>query len=707
MNDSSQVRRRRPRRPITFAIGLALSVGVALPSTADEQAKADPHLHESHEGHTDEHRHDPPTDYDEVIVTGAPIGRRRFDVIQGSSVLYGASLERALQSSLGETLSQQPGISSTYYGAAASRPVVRGLDGPRIRVLQNGLGSLDASVTSPDHAVTIDPLASHRVEIIRGAGTLMYGSGAIGGVINVEDGRIPLDRPNGFAQGEGRVLYGSAAQEIGLGAEVTSGMGPTAFTAGGFFRDTQDISIPGYAVSDALAAQDPTLPRGPSGTAENTASRSKGGNIGGSLIGEEETLGLSFGINDSLYGVPSEPGEEIEIDLQQLRLDALLRSQRDWAIFDETSVRVGWAGYEHTEFEGGSAGTQFESNGVEGRLDLVQAPWRMLDGGAGFQFLHREFETTGTEAFIPKNTTNNFGLFAVEQLDFDPIIFDLGLRYEHQSVDASRVGFDRRFDTISVSGGASWEFFNDYLLGFSVSRNERAPSAEELLSNGPHLATGGFDLGDTGLGKEAGTTVEGTLRKRHGRWNAGLNVYFTHFKDFIYLQNQGLVDDTGSPDPAGELMLRQYVQADTVLIGGEIQAAVEAIQTSHFTGVVDAAFDWVKGTVQNSSSDRLPRIPPMRIKAGVEARSRYADLRFEAWWVAEQDRTAAFELATDDYVMLNLYLTVHPFPDDERVTLIVQGRNLGDAEARVHSSFLKDRLPLPGREARIGMKLSF
>jgi len=646
-------------------------------------------------------------DYDEIVITAAPHSRRRFDVIQGTTVISREELERAIRPNIGETLARLPGISSTYFGPGASRPVIRGLDGPRIRVLENGLGTLDASVTSPDHAVLAEPLTAKRVEVIRGAGTLAYGTSAIGGVVNVDDGRIPKELPVDVVQGDVRALYGSAADEKSAAGALTTSVGPVALRGSGFFRGTSDLQIPGFATSDQLRAARPDVPTGPFGVAENTSTDSRGGTLGASWIGDDALLGAAFGVSDANYGVPAEPGEEVRIDLLQRRLDVNGSLERPMLVFDEASFRYGYARYEHDEIEEGEIATEFDNRGHEARIDLVQKPWRELHGSVGMQVFSRDYSAVGEESFVPPSETLAFGLFAIEEYHLEPFTFEAGLRYERQSIEAASVGFQRDFDTVSFSAGVGWEVIENWLIGLSLSRTERAPSAEELLSNGPHLATAGFEIGDPTLSKEAGFTIEGTVRKRRGRWSAGVNLYWTRFDDFIVLQNEGFVDEEGMPDPMGELTLRRYRQVGADFLGGEVTGAVEALRTERFTGVLDLGFDWVHATARNATNDRLPRIPPFRIKGGVEGRSEWADLRLEMWWVAEQDRTAAFELPTDDYFMVDLILTVHPFPDRRNVTLIVQGKNLTNAEGRVHSSFLKDKLPLPGREARVGMTVAF
>ncbi len=648
-----------------------------------------------------------PTNFDEVVVTAAPHARRRFDVIQGTGVLSQEELERALRSTVGETLAEQPGISSTYFGPGASRPVIRGLDGPRVLVLQNGIGTMDASVTSPDHQVSSDPLAAQRIEIVRGAGTLAYGSSAIGGVVNIDDGRIPTELPSDIVDGDVRALYGSAAEEKSAGAGLTTSTGPIAYRAAGYFRASDDLSIPGFTTSDQLREVRPDIATGPYGVAPNTSTSGQGGTLGASWIGDDAMLGAAFGTNASNYGVPSEPEEAVRIDLDQQRVDVNGSLERNLLIFEQASFKYAYGTYQHKEIEGDEIATVFDNEGNEARIDLVQQPWRGLHGSMGTQVVSRDLSATGAESFLPPSSTLSFGLFAIEEYRLGPVTFEAGLRYEHQSVDADSIAFARDFNTVSFSLGAGWEFMDDWMLGASLSRTERPPAAEELLSNGAHLATAGFEIGDPNLDEEAGFTVEGTLRKRRGRYTFGANVYWTHFDDYIALLSQDFVDGTGQPDPTGDLVLRLYTPVEAEFVGGEVTGAVDVIQTEAFTGSLDLGLDWVRATVQNATSDRLPRIPPFRIKSGIEGRSEYADLRFELWWVAEQDRTAAFELPTDSYLLLNLILTLHPLRDNPNLTVIVQGRNLTNEEARVHASFIKDDLPLPGAEARVGLAVAF
>jgi len=657
--------------------------------------------------------------YEELIITGVSQPRTRFDVIQSTSVLSQEALQVAMMPTLGETLSELPGISSTYFGPGASRPVIRGMDGPRVRVLLNGLGSLDASVTSPDHAVGTEGLLTSRIEVIRGAGTLLYGSSSIGGVVNVDDGRIPLELPSGPIEGEVRALYNSAASDKGASLGLTTGAGPLALRASGAFAQSNDLSIPGYAVSAALVAEQPGIERGPFGVALSTQTDRLAGTVGGAWVSGENRLGLSYGVIDSNYGSPSEPGEPIEIDLHQERIDAQGQWSEPLPYLRKAEFKYGYSDYAHDEIEEEGVpivASSVMSHAHEARLDLFHDPIGPVKGRFGVQLLHRDFNVAGAEAFVPDSTTENWGFFALEEYERGPVRLELGARAEHQSIESNDQNFARDFNAFSFSLGASYSFLDGWISGLSLSRTERPPAAEELLSNGAHLATGGFDVGNPNLVKESGVMVEGTVKRRAGRWTGALNLYWSGFSDFIYQENGEYCDPgedaQGAPicvtnQASGELQRREFVQKDVDFWGGEVLGSYRFYESKHYTGALDIAFDWVRAELADGSGGTIPRIPPHRLKFGLEGKSRYADLRGEIWWVGAQDRVAENELPTDSYLMLNLILTAHPFPNQRNVTLVAQGRNLLDEEARIHSSFLKDKLPLAGRQASLNINVAF
>ncbi len=682
-----RMRRRVGARPFVLVSLFVLSLPTA--PWADEP---DTDGHHRHEGGA----------LDEIVVTISGHEKSRFDVIHGTNVLDGDDLRRQLEAGIGDTLSRQTGVSSTGFAPGASRPVIRGLGGPRVRVLQNGVGTVDASTTSEDHAVASEPLLAERIEVLRGAGTLRYGSSAVGGVVNVIDGRVPSRVPENGMEAVVEGGYGSAADERraagAANAAVPLGPGHLVIHGDGFIRRTHDLEVPG-------------------GRVENSAVESHGGSGGLSFVGDDGFLGVSFSRGETVYGVPlgeeedeeghheeEEHGDEehghenVQIDGRQNRFDLASELRRDFGPFAAVAGRAVWADYQHTELEGGERGTVFENRGLEGRLELIQQPFGALDGVVGFQFLTRDFEAIGEEAFVPQTDTLQWGLFAVEELHLDPFTIEGGLRLERTEYDPSRGFGDASFTGVSASLGAAWEPTEEWILGASLSRTERAPSVEELFSDGPHLATGGFEIGDADLDEEVAWSLELTTRRRLGRLTGGLNLFYTRFEDFIFQQEAGGIED-GLP-------IRLYVQRDAMFHGAELDIAYELFETDAWTGILDLGADYVRGREHNGSD--LPRIPPIRVRVGAEARSTWVDGRIEVLWVDDQSRVADGEAPTDDHTLLNASLSFRPMPEKRPdLSILLQGRNLTDEKARNHVSFLKDQLPLAGRDVRVSVRLAF
>lgn len=625
---------------------------------------------------------------DETLITVWGDKPRSFDVIQGTNVLRGDKLERDLSRTLGETLDREAGVHNSYFGPGAGRPVIRGFDGGRIRVLNNGVGTLDASVASPDHGVAGEPITAQKIEVIRGAGTLRYGTSAIGGVVNVLDGRIPAELPEGGIDFDMRTGYGGNASERYLGGGVTVGVGPFAVHGEGFIRDTHDIAalreVPNTDIDD-----------------------NRGGSGGASFIWDRGHAGFAYSRLDNNYGilaVDTSEEDELRIDLEQDRYDVSAEWRSDLWLFDQLSVRGAYADYEHREIEDGEVGTTFARFAWEGRFELQQKVWNDLSGLWGFQFETGNFRAVGEEGFIPRTETLKTGLFTIQQRPFGPFDLEAGFRWERVNHDLRQAseallasGQNETFNTFSFSLGASWSPDETYLLGLALSRTERAPGVAELFSNGPHLATAGFEVGDPSLQKEAGLGIEVTARKRTGRFTGGVNVYYTIFDDYIFLRDRG--------DVLEGLPVRVYDQRDAEIWGAELELELVAYERGALRGLVDFTFDYVRG--QLASDRNLPRIAPWSVRWGAEAQSTYLDGRIEVEYVGTQDDTAAFELATEDFARLNAILTLRPFGDRRDLSLRLEGRNLTNSLARSHVSFLKDVLPMPGRDVRLSLRYAF
>ncbi|MQP65133.1 TonB-dependent receptor [Niveispirillum sp. SYP-B3756] len=670
----------------------------ALPAMAQDVqvAAANPHSHD---------------DVEEIVVTASPLGARQFDVLQGTSVLSGEALERSLSTTLGAALAKLPGMSQTGFGQGASRPIIRGQGGDRIRILSGGIGSIDASTTSPDHAPALDLATAKRVEVVRGPATLMYGSNAVGGVINVLDGRIPIAAPKDGVDGFARIGVGSNAHERSLAAGMDAKLdSPLVVHVDGFWRQTDNYKFPGALESDRLQAkelaQGQTDAEGQDGhKVPNSSLTQKGATGGLSYVGDWGFLGASVSRLESNYGVPPDAGSNdggedegpVRIDLGQTRVDLMGEVNQPFLVFDTTRVRFGWADYKHTELEDGAPGTQFLNKGWEGRLELVQHQYGALSGAVGVQASQRDFQAIGEEAFLPPSKTVQVGGFTVQRLDFGPWALEGGLRLEQQNIKADSINYDRDFTMVSLSAGASYKLGDGWLAGVSLSRSERAPNAEELLSDGAHLATGTYELGDRKLGKETGLGGELTLKKTGGPVTGSANLFLTDYDKYIYERYTGEQRD-GVPVAA-------FSATDARFWGFELEAAADLFRRQDQRVTLDAGLDYVRAEDTTTKTD-LPRIPPLTFKTGLEYAQSSFSTRVEMVWADSQNKTSAFELPTDGYTLFNASLDWHPIADRD-VTMLFEVRNITNEEVRLSTSFLKDRLPQPGRDFRMALKMGY
>lgn len=648
---------------------------------------------------------------DEIVVTASPLKRAENETIIGVSVITREELQNRLENSIGETLRREAGISSTFFGPGASRPIIRGLGGDRISVLDGGIGSIDASATSPDHAVSVEPAMAEKIEIVRGAATLLYGSSAAGGVVNVFSGRIPRAVPEGGVDGALRIgtstvddgTEAAGGFDINLGK---AGKGNLVFHGEGFFRDADDYAIPGFARSEALRALEPPAPgeEDALGVVENTALRTKGGSAGLSYIFDNGFFGFSGSALDTNYGVPAGGEEEggVTIGLRQRRLDFDSEVDGDFFLFNRAKLRVGYADYTHTEFEpSGDPGTVFLNEGVEGRFELIDKPVALgsgeLNGAVGFQWRLRDYSAIGDEAFVPPTNSSQYGVFALKELALGAVRFELGGRYEATHHDAPDLGISRDFSAVSVSGGVGVTPAEGVFIGVTALRTERAPSIEELFSDGPHLATASFEIGDPDLGIETARGLEATAKYDNDYFSVAINWFYTSYKNFIYEAESGLEED-GLP-------VFQFTAADATFKGFELVTEAELFKWRGFDIHADGSLDYVRATV-DAANRNLPRIPPLSGLVGLEANSESADFRVEAEYAAKQNKIADFELPTDDYLMLHAFVTLRPIAG-KGLAIRVAAQNLTNEEARTHASFLKDRAPLPGRNFKVSLTGTF
>lgn len=664
-----------------------------------------------------------------VVVTGNPLGSDLFELVSPVSVLGGQELLLQRKSTLGETLNGLPGVSATSFGPNASRPVIRGLDSDRIRILENGSGMLDASALSPDHAVALDPLVIERAEVVRGAAALFYGGSAVGGVVNVIDNRIPQAAINGVS-GRAEARFGGAEREKAGSAVFEAGNGGIALHADVYKRDTDDLRIKGFARSTRLRAQDPQ-PLEAAGILPNSAARADGGAVGISRTWSEGYVGLSYSGFNSVYGTVAEP--EVTIDMQSSRWDVAGEARELGGMITGVKFKFGNTDYRHTEFDGGTPATEFRNKGYDLRLEATHAAIGALRGALGVQLADSDFSALGAEAFVPSTNTASKALFFFEELALGRLKLTFGGRHERNEVRNDGGGPTDpntgapRFDppqTLGFSGnsgavGAVYSFTPGAALAVNAAYTERAPTFYELFANGPHAATGAYEVGNAAFGKEKSKSLDVTLRLKSGRHSGSMGVFYNRFSNFIALFDSGNTraadgelnpaEDPGNPGftPGGEEILPElaYRAVPARFRGYEAEGKFRVMERG---GTLDLLLraDYVRAD-DRSTGQPLPRIAPLRFGIGLDYRRDQLGARIDATRVAGQDRVAAGELPTDGYTMVNAALSYRIKLRNASLEAFVRGVNLLNEEARNHVSFLKDIAPLGRRSAQIGIRGQF
>lgn len=726
-----------------FSILLAGSAAVAFPAIAQVAPAPAPTTTPAPQTRTSH------VDNDRDIVITAPFVRD-LDILSGKSVISGDQLARDIRPQIGDTLVSQPGVSATSFGPGASRPVLRGFQGERVRVLTDGLGSLDVSNTSADHAVTIDPLTAERIEILRGPAVLLFGSQAIGGAVNVIDRRIPRSVPEHGYHVDAIGTYGSATNERSGGAGVDVALSPQIVAhVDGSYRKSDDLRIGGYQLAPTLRAEqlDLAAEETAEGHADEAAEALSAANrrgrlpnsatetytlgAGVALINDGGSLGFSVGYYDTNYGVAERPSAghhheedaagaaledeeghehgDVTIAMKQFRADIRGEVIVGGGFLDRIRIRAGFADYDHTEFEGDEVGTIFKSQAFEGRLELVQANRDGWRGVTGFQGFTRDFSAVGAEAFVPPNVSDQYGLFTLQEFEFGNLGLEVAGRYEHTDVrgtnvrlglgeDAAVASISRNFDAFSGALGLSYAVAPEVKIGINGSRAVRAPSGEELFSNGPHVATQAYEIGNPNFTTEKSWGAELYARGRAGPVRFQVSAYATWFDDYIYeAQVDGEVD---------ELPVFQYNQASARYYGVEGELTTTLLNTGSFDLEGNVVADYVNAELADDRGP-VPRIPPFRVLGGLTARSGPISARAEVEHVMAQNRIAAFETRTDDFTLVNASLSWKPFGQGTETTLILSANNIFDVDARRHASFTKDYVPLPGRDLRVAARVSF
>lgn len=655
----------------------------------------------------------PGDELEEVVVTAAPFAVSADALVVNVEVVNRDELDTASAAGLGDLLSGMPGLRSTFFGPGASRPVIRGLAGPRVQVLTNGVGQIDASALSPDHQVATDPQEARQIEVLRGPSTLLYGGSAIGGVVNILDERIATRLPDGPVDGRLSAQGSSVDDGYQVSGAVSAALGRVVLTLDGVRRETDDYSIPGPAESRRQAALEGEEPEDV-GVVENSAVELKAFGGGVSFVHDRGFIGASVKRTETLYGVPGhahshehereegehehehehEEEEVVRIDLEQTRYDVRGEYRLDGGPFERIRGSLGAADYRHVELEGAEVGTLFESDGVEGRLELTQRRRGNLSGGFGVQGLDRTIAAVGAEAYIPTTDIREAGIFTVQRWDRGTLGFEGGLRLDSRTLETS--DDERDFTNVSASASIFTRPQDGTFLGLTLSRNERAPTEAELFAFGEHAATRAFEVGDRELDSEVSYSMEAAAHFEAGRLEADLHVFGALYEGFIDLRPTGEQSEDGAD-------IFQDRQTGAEFYGLEGDAELELWSRGEQEIELEVGFDYVRGSTDLGAP---ARIPPYSVTARLSYENELLETRLEVRRVGEQDRVVEFELPTDSYTMVNLFGAVS-LPQAEGVRLFAEASNLTDEEAREHTSFLKDLAPLPGRNLRVGVAYRF
>lgn len=629
-----------------------------------------------------------------VVVTASPFHSAEGDqILTPAKVLAGNELRDKVGSSIGETLSQELGVSASGFGAGASRPIIRGLEGSRIKMLENGMTTSDVSGLSNDHAVASEGAVAHQIEILRGPAALLYGSGAIGGLVNVVNERIPTTLE---AQPTGQVetRYSGVDNGRNVSGTVDGAAGKLALHLDGNWRDANDYKIPDHrALNDASSA---------SGRLPHSATTEKNAGAGASWIDSWGYAGFSASHLSNLYGIPSVEGSRI--DQKQNRYDFDSQIREPLAGFESLRVKAGYSDYEHAELGEDGPEVQFQNRSLETRWELTHKPWAGLRGTFGMQTENTHFSAlsaAGGPDTVPRTHSTSTAAFLVEEADAGPLRLSGGLRYE--AVKRTPVGNkERQFDLVSGSFGALWPFTPGYGVGATLSYAQRAPAIEELYSGGPHDATQSFDIGNPDFDKETSRNIELSLQKTSGllRWKA--NVYRNHIQNFIYGHvTDELLDEEGNP--GGDLRRRVFEQDRAHIHGAEAELTYNQ-SGAGWSGRVFA--DTSRGKLDRGGN--LPLQPADRVGASVGYREGAWRAGLSLIHARGQDRLASFETATTPgYNQLDANLSYTQRLAGQDLTWFVLAKNLLNQDIRLATSLLKEIAPQPGRNLVVGVRAKF
>lgn len=700
---------------------------------------------------------------EQIDVTGIPIHASVIESAQPMSILSGEALRNQQAATLGDSLENQVGVHTSFHGNVASTPIIRGLSGPRVQITQNSLDVSDVSRVGPDHSVASEVSTAEQIEVLRGPATLFFGSGAIGGVVNIVDKRIPKDSDT---YGEWYVSNETVNNQKMGSINLNTGLDKVAFHLDGFWRDSDDYEAP--VEPEQYPGDDHEEEHSGNYTVGNSAEESQGFTLGSSYLLDNGHVGISFGTLDRQYGIPGHGhgGEEhaadeesVLADLEQDRIQFISELNLDHAGLSAINTRAGYTDYTHAEIENGIVGTVFSNKTSELKLDLLHQPLKEWKGGLVLHYKNSEVSAVGDEAFTPASDSETFALAVVEERHLGDVLLQLGARVERVTVTADNVllpqlevhghddeeegehneepeltqvfASDQEFTPVSFSAGMVWDFKPGYNLALSYTHAERAPSASELLSFGPHIATRSYEIGalfalreeeseahfelnESSQDLETSNNIDLTFRKHEGDLGIILNAFFNQVDNYYYQTATGLYAESGHGHEdehgegeeedihAEELPVYLFTSADAELYGFEAQGLWQV--TPNFKTTLFN--DYVHAELKNTGA-YLPRTPPLRYGARFDYQWNNVSTYLSWSHYDDQDKSAALETPTESYDWVDMVVTWHLPIGSSELALFVKAENLMDTEARVHTSFLKDIAPKPGRNFVLGLRGHF
>jgi iron complex outermembrane receptor protein len=637
------------------------------------------------------------------VLSVSPNPRPQFESYQPTSVLTGEDLARQLEPTIAATLASEPGIAMRSFGAAPARPVIRGLDGDRVVVLEDGQRTGDISSQSGDHSVPVNPAAAQKMEVVRGPATLLYGANAIGGLVNVISDQIPTERTT-RPSGNFTFDYGSNGGAGGAAGDVHIGNGQWAFHFGGSGQRIGDYSTP-------------------EGEVENSQSRTATASLGGAWTGENSYVGASYGYTEQEYGIPIVEDASISLDPRRHSFNIRAGGTALPGFLQSYRATLGIRRYEHSELEGPEIGTTFDNDQLEGEVLVSHRKAKGLLGSVGGWLLNRQFQAIGEEALAPPVDQNSVAGFLYEEAAWPHATLQFGGRLDHTRYAPDNGLPNRDFTEFSGSVGLLVRpaAANDnFVIAASLARAARPPALEELYFFGRHLGNFAFEIGNPDLQPERALGFDLALRARGTRFEGEVSLFRNDIANFIFrnpISNEEFEereeefddrfnvvhDEEDGADPhGGDLPYVEFVGRDATLWGIEAHGDVKFTEqwTAEFT------FDMVRGALSDTDED-LPRMPPYRGIVGL----RYENAGFQAGAavniVASQDRVYGEELPTDGYATLRLYGSYSFTRGGVLNTITARLENAANELYRNHLNYLKDQLPEMGRNFRLVYTIGF